>query len=209
MATGPAGKRAKKGPRASAAPAPAGKTIQPRRGPGKVPVSRQVRREVPSLRDLTDDSAWTIADVVALLANGMPQTQEERNRRDRARKRLRDHLRRGLIEERTAGVFNASAVVTWIQQYWPKESVGLPAPSAPSTLRTGSAAAGAGASTTSRGIALRSYDECREKVAEMAAHIIALERDLVAAREEVRELKSDAQWARQRKAQLAKARAKK
>lgn len=179
----------------------------PAAAPNKTSVSRQVRREVPQTSDLTDDSMWTAADVVALLADGMPRTQEERNRRDRARKRLRDHLRRGLIVEQVAGVFKALAVVAWAHKHWTSESARLPA--LPS-IRTGSASAGGRGSAVARGLALPgSIAECHAKISAMDARIVALEQDLAAARQSVRELTPDAAWARKRKEGLRGARAKK
>src|ERR1700736_772045 len=120
MATRPAGKRAKKASRAPAAErappktdapsstarAALGKTSRRRRSPGRVPGSRPVRCDVPLTSSLSDDSTWTTAEIVALLSDGMPHSQEDRLRRDRARKRLGDHLRRGLIVQHAPGVFN-------------------------------------------------------------------------------------------------------
>jgi hypothetical protein len=145
---------------------------------GNAPKSRPARANIPDIAGPAKGAMWPTAEVVALLADGMLPKDEsaanERNRRGRARSRLRDHLGRGCIVECGPGWFKATEVIAWLRKHCAAEFGRLqhsstPAGAAP--VRFGSAHAGAKSSSATVGIARRTF-------AEVAARVVELEKEL-------------------------------
>jgi len=88
---------------------------------------RMARRPAPNVAEFNGDRYITKADAVAFLASRVKENdEEERDPRDRCRKLIADHIRRGLLAT-NAGRLQVAELGRWARERWPGRFDDMPA----------------------------------------------------------------------------------
>jgi hypothetical protein len=93
-------------------------------------VGRRIATAVPPIADMRGTDLISLAAAVALIASRVRKTGDtDRSARDRARKRLRDHVENKLLAETAPGScqFTLYELGRWLQGRWPGEFDDVPA----------------------------------------------------------------------------------
>lgn len=146
---------------------------------------------VPEVAKLKPDDLLTAAQAVALIANGDGRSDDDdRKARDRARKFLRDHLKRGMVAETHSDRFAVHELARWLHQVKPGMFDDLPAKP---RIVSASGVASVGVYVRATGFALHGdLPSCHRQAGEFHARIQQLEEQNEDLRTKLREAQATA-----------------